>query len=850
MRGQPLIGRQIQLRGVAFTIPAWAIPTGIVAGSMALFAVSWVVIDMLTARAVFGPLVITDTPVYFDFASRMASGLVPYRDFPLEYPPGALPAFILPWLIGGADPTAYATAFQNLMLACGVAAVAFEGVALISLGASWTRLTLALGFTAISPLLVGPVILSHFDMLPAMLTAAAFAAVASRHERLAAVAIGLGAIVKVYPIVLLPVLVMYVWRRGDRREAIIVGAAATITAGVVLLPFAILGPGGILDALVRQATRPLQAESLGAALLFVQRGLTNGTITVETTSGSQNIAGPTGSLFAAVESIALALALIAVWVWFWRGRPQPRRFVQAGVASIVAYVAFGKVLSPQYLIWLVPVVPLLPGIRGILSGGVVAVAYLLTESYFPKRYFSLVNNGDLGVATTVLLRDVSLVALLAAAALPLKRMWIGGRAAWEWARVRAPVDAIRRSPAQVLVVGLVGLFVLRVIWLTQPTNSLIFDEQYYVNAARVIDRIPVPAGSPYADAKPGIDPNTEHPPLGKLAIATSIRMFGDNAFGWRLPSVIAGMLALALVYLIVIAAGETAWLALLAVAIFGLDNLSFVHSRIGTLDMMALAPILLGAWLALKRRFALAGVAFAVGALVKITAGFGLLAFVALEVAVLVRRQRRGERLLPSDFRPLAACIGMFGLVFVAGLAFMDSRVTNFASPLDHVAQMLGYGLSLTTGPGPAGISSPPWDWLAGSGHVDYLRVDVNVLANSQVVETHPTVLFQGALSPVLIGAAPLVLLFGIWFAVRERHALSEWAVIWFAANYLPYYGLVLLAHRITYLYYILPASPGLAILTAIFLLRAKLPSILTWGYLAASVLVFVAYFPFRVIPG
>jgi predicted membrane-bound dolichyl-phosphate-mannose-protein mannosyltransferase len=831
-------------------VPDRAIPAAIVAGSMALFAASWVILDLLASRAVFGALIITDAPVYFDFMTRIASGLVPYRDFPLEYPPGALPAFIIPWLVSGANPEAYATAFQNLMLGCGLAAVAFEGFALIRLGASWTRLTLALGFTAITPLLLGPVILSHFDMLPAMITVAAIAAFAARHERLAAVAIGLGALVKVYPIVLLPVLFLYVWRRAGRREAWIVGATTAITMGLVLLPFVLVGPAGIWDALVRQASRPLQAESLGAALLFVQRGLTNGTIVVESSSGSQNIAGPTGSLLATIETVVLVLSLLAVWAWFWRGRPEPRRLVQASVASVVAYVAFGKVLSPQYLVWLIPLVPLVAGRRGVVASAIVGFAFLLTESYFPKRYFSLVNDGDLGVATTVLVRDGALVALFAATALPLQRMWLRSHAAWEWTRLRAPVDAVRRNPGQVLIVTLVGFFVLRAVWIAEPTNSLIFDEQYYVNAARVIDRIPVPAGAPYADAAPGIDPNTEHPPLGKLAIATSIRAFGDNPLGWRIPSLLAGMVALVLVYLIVIAAGETAWLALLAVAIFGLDNLSFVHSRIGTLDMLALAPMLLGAWLALRRRFGLAGIAFAAGALVKITAGFGLLAFIGLELLVLYRQRRQGLPVVPRDVLPLVQGVGAFAVVFVVGLTLLDRAVTTFGSPVEHVAQMLGYGLSLTSGPGPAGISSAPWEWLVGSGHIDYLRVDVNVVANDALVQTHPTVLFQGALNPILIGVASIALLFGAWYASRERHVLSTWAIVWFGANYLPYYVLVLLAHRITYLYYILPAVPALAILTAVLLLRAKLPPIVTWGYLAASALAFVAYFPFRVIPG
>ena len=53
------------------------------------------------------------------------------------------------------------------------------------------------------------------------------------------------------------------------------------------------------------------------------------------------------------------------------------------------------------------------------------------------------------------------------------------------------------------------------------------------------------------------------------------------------------------------------------VGILALDNLTLVHSRIGVLDMLATAPILVGAWLALRGRYPLAGVAFAIGSLVK-----------------------------------------------------------------------------------------------------------------------------------------------------------------------------------------------------------------------------------------
>jgi hypothetical protein len=198
---------------------------------------------------------------------------------------------------------------------------------------------------------------------------------------------------------------------------------------------------------------------------------------------------------------------------------------------------------------------------------------------------------------------------------------------------RLLLERLRESlsdPTQVLAIVLIAAFATRVIWLDMPRGSLIFDEAYYVNAARTILGWVVPAGGHYADAVAGLDPNSEHPPLGKLLMALSMLVFGDNGIGWRLPSLIAGMTALGTLYLIVRAAGESAWLGVLAVGFFAFDNLSLVHGRIGTLDMMVLAFVLLGAWSALRSRWLLAGVFVGLGMLVKLTALYGLLALLIL----------------------------------------------------------------------------------------------------------------------------------------------------------------------------------------------------------------------------
>ena len=220
------------------------------------------------------------------------------------------------------------------------------------------------------------------------------------------------------------------------------------------------------------------------------------------------------------------------------------------------------------------------------------------------------------------------------------------------------------------------------MWLAIPQGALIFDEAYYVNAARVLLGWDVPAGAPYAGSPAGLDPNSEHPPLGKLLMALSMAVFGDNGLGWRLPSVIAGMVALVAVYQIVRAAGESARLALLVVGFVAFENLMLVHSRIGTLDMLVLAPILVGAWLALRGRWAAAGAATGVGMLMKLTALYGLLALLIMLALGLWAAWRRQRRLRWADLRPPAAALVAFTVVTLGGLWLLDagSRATRTRS--------------------------------------------------------------------------------------------------------------------------------------------------------------------------
>jgi hypothetical protein len=283
------------------------------------------------------------------------------------------------------------------MAACGVALVAVAG----------SMRTAAAWFVAISPVLVGSLILSRFDLWPALLATGALAALVAGRDRLGWGLLGAGIAAKAWPLVLVPLALVWAWRRR-RLPSAWVGAAVL---GLAVVPFAVVAPSGLWASVSGQASRPLQIESLGAALLtsFAHP-------VVGTSHGSQNVIGH-GAL-GAVFALLQGLSLLALWIAFARGPATPDRFLRYAAAAVCAFIAFGKVLSPQYLIWLVPLVPLVRGRRGIAALALLVAALVLTQVWFPSRYWRYAL--EFRLAGVVLARDLVLLALLAVLALPAR----------------------------------------------------------------------------------------------------------------------------------------------------------------------------------------------------------------------------------------------------------------------------------------------------------------------------------------------------------------------------------------------------------------------------------------------
>jgi uncharacterized membrane protein len=334
---------------------------------------------------------LVDWPTYQQYGDAILDhGRIPYRDFAVEYPPGALAVVILPAAFGN-----YAAAFAWEMAACGLALVGV--VTAIRREAAF--------YVALAPVLAGSLILSRFDLWPALLTVAALAAFLRERHGLGWGLLGAAVAAKLWPFVLVPLALVWSYRAGRMRGAL-VGLAV---AAAVFVPFALVAPHGLWDSVRGQASRPLQIESLGASL-FTAFGHPN----VITSHGSQNVAGH--GAIAAIFAVLQIATLVALWIAFARGPATGERLLRYSAAAVCAFIAFGKVLSPQFLLWLIPLVPLVRGRRGYAATALLTVALVLTQVWFPRRYWDYVN--AFHDADAVLARNLTLVALLLVLAWP------------------------------------------------------------------------------------------------------------------------------------------------------------------------------------------------------------------------------------------------------------------------------------------------------------------------------------------------------------------------------------------------------------------------------------------------
>jgi hypothetical protein len=161
-----------------------------------------------------------------------------------------------------------------------------------------------------------------------------------------------------------------------------------------------------------QENRPLQIESVGAAMFLAAHQLVGLHLTYYFTHSSDNLDGHATLAFAGVMSVLQIVGLLVVWALYALGPATRERLLTTAAAAVCAFIVFDRVLSPQYLIWLAPMVAMINGRRGLAAMALVACAMVMTQLYYPLHFAPLKSFVALE-SWAVIGRDLMLVTLFA-----------------------------------------------------------------------------------------------------------------------------------------------------------------------------------------------------------------------------------------------------------------------------------------------------------------------------------------------------------------------------------------------------------------------------------------------------
>jgi hypothetical protein len=352
------------------------------------------------------------TGAYFTHHLALIHGLLPYRDFTFEYPPGALLLHVFPW-VAGHSRNAFFVLWIVQMLAIDVSIrIAIERIgrrtgAAEAVWASWA-------WTVAGPLLGGLTLVRN-DLLACGLVAWSAVFLIERRPRLAGALVGIAILAKLWPVVLLVALAMT--RLPVRRRLVASAAAAAVPVAAALTAWGMFGPM-VSSLLSYHGRRGLQVESLAAWPILVATRLHGHRPATESTFGSTNLVGhPAVVAGTTYVSVAVVAAILGT-VW-WRHRRTGLTVAHAlscAAACLGASMAADKVFSPQYAVWLLVVVALAGACGGadrrtiVLAGACVA----LTGLVYPNFYADVVL-AHTGALVVIGLRDLVLLATVAAA---------------------------------------------------------------------------------------------------------------------------------------------------------------------------------------------------------------------------------------------------------------------------------------------------------------------------------------------------------------------------------------------------------------------------------------------------
>jgi dolichyl-phosphate-mannose-protein mannosyltransferase len=376
------------------------------------------------------------------------------------------------------------------------------------------------------------------------------------------------------------------------------------------------------------------------------------------------------------------------------------------------------------------------------------------------------------------------------------------------------VNLSKKTVKYLLLVILVFAFITRVFALGSPPNEY-FDEVYHAFTARVILHGDPKAWEWWNTPPAGFAYEWTHPPLAKLGMVLGMKIFGENSFGWRIPGALLGVGTVLLVYLLAKEIFEDETVGLLSAAIFSLDGLALVMSRIGMNDAYVLFFALLSIYLFLKQKDFTSAAAFGLAMASKWSALWVL----PILFVLWLKRKNKLNILTFLSFIILPVAFYL--------LTYLPMFLTGHSLSVwwEMQKQMWWYHTGLrATHP----YSSSWWSWpLMARPIYLYTSDEVSGMVARIYAMGNPLVFWMGLASIILCA------IYAIWESNKQLGLIIFSYLIFFV----PWAA----SPRIMFLYHYLPSIPFLAI--AIGYILRRNPKLIA-GCLIISLLTFIYFYP------
>ena len=340
---------------------------------------------------------------------------------------------------------------------------------------------------------------------------------------------------------------------------------------------------------------------------------------------------------------------------------------------------------------------------------------------------------------------------------------------------------------------IIGFALTLRLWRLNLPNGYIFDEVYYAkNAASLITD--------------GVELNEQgesefvvHPPLGKWLIGIGIKLFGNNEFGWRVIAALVGSASVLLIYLIVQRLFNSLFLSNIAAALFALDGLHLVMSRVALLDIFLMFFILLAFYLILRNDLWLSGVVIGLAAATKWSAVFVIPFLILLTVNIGgANFATWGKRFSQFVLTPMGIyLLSWSGWIISSKGWARDSGSNLFSSLWNYHVEIMNFHGGLTE---QHTYAANPWSWLVlGRPTSFYYETPKNCGAQSCSQE----ILAIG--TPILwwAGIFAIAITVGLFIANKDR--VSAFILAGIAGTYLPWF---FIQNRTTFYFYAIAIFP------------------------------------------